>query len=110
MKMEFEITEIGKPTMRLEPETTGDFTFLRELVKSKIPEIELNLREFVRLDVNNFFAQTHIVQIGKMGPEPRGQNGSQVGPDGQSGEKVDNGPGSEKSAQGGGPPPRPELK
>ena len=101
MKMKFDFTEVGRPKMRLEPETTGDFTFLRGLVKSKIPEIELNLREYVQLDVNNFFAQTHIVQIGKMDPEPKGQNGSQVGPDGQSGTKVDNASGSETSAQGG---------
>ena len=96
MKIDFEIQEIGKPVLRMEPENLTDYDFLRDLVKSKIPELDLNdsgEKSVVKLDITNFFAQTHIVKIEKIDP-PRPASGQTAGYD-------DNASGSQESAQGG---------
>jgi hypothetical protein len=100
MKIDFEIQEIGQPVLRMEPENLTDYDFLRELVKSKIPELDLNdsgEKSVVKLDMTNFFAQTHIVKIEKIDP-PGPAGGQGAGSPGYA-------PGSQGSAQGGGPPP-----
>jgi hypothetical protein len=93
MKIDFETLELGRPILRMEPETKRDYEFLRNLVKLKLPERDLTITEFVKLDMTNFFAQTHIARIENMdSPEATA---------GQTAESHDNAPGSENSAQGG---------